>query len=100
MEWNLNTSVFYKRRSAIAPLQYLDIQQLELLERLFDLDQEFKQLLEILIHRAFSDEDRHAPLPRLNENRPLRKGGLMERLVEESERFSSATLKQISQMSG
>jgi hypothetical protein len=70
------------------------------IERFFDLANEPKELFKAFIERAYSDEARHTPFERATENAPLRRDGLIDRLVKEAESLSSGTLSRIQRPSG
>lgn len=93
MEFKLKRSVFNKHRPGIVPVQYLDILQLEFIERVFDLQKETDALFEELKRRAYDEKIRHAPLQQLLDEKVSESPSIMDRFVEEAERISTQTLQ-------
>ncbi len=89
LEWDLGISAF-RERNGILPVQFLDIQQLELCELLFDLPSDKKGLAELLAYRSKNGETRYRSLGELSEIR--RSPIVMSKLSAESEATSSIFL--------
>lgn len=94
MEFGLPKSPF-RRQGPVAPLQYLDIEQIEVWDDLFELPSGAGSLLALLARRAEDARQRYLPLTRLSDLREdySVRPGLVRGLVRHAEEYTGSRLK-------
>lgn len=100
LEFILNQDVFHER-NGILPVQFIDIQEIEMFDNFFDLPSDRIQLANALLKRARNRDARNTPFSRLmfDAELPVRERTMLKQLTEEAEGSTAQYLKEVSKAS-